>query len=210
MQVKDEPSPAAAARRAQIVTAAIEVLADLGYARTSFARIAERAGISSTRLISYHFAGKDDLMRAVAAEVLGEAEAFMSPRIRAATGHWNMLRAYIASNLEFLRDHPAHLRALTEVIANLRAEDGSLAAGAPGAPDAVARLADGLRAGQRDGAFRDFDAGVMARTLRAAIDAAAGLYSADPGLDLDHYAAELVSLFGLAVLGREPGEGEPA
>ena len=40
---------------------AIEVLAELGYAQTSFARIAERAGISKS-VISYHFAGKDELL----------------------------------------------------------------------------------------------------------------------------------------------------
>lgn len=33
-------------------------IAELGYAQASFARIAGRAGLSSTRLISYHFAGK--------------------------------------------------------------------------------------------------------------------------------------------------------
>lgn len=211
MQVTDRPSPAAAARRAQIVAAAVEVLADLGYARTSFARIAERAGISSTRLISYHFAGKDDLMRAVVADVLASAEAFMAPRVRAAGGHWDMLRVYIESNLEFLRDHPADLRALTEVLSNLRADDGDEGEAAPATPpsgDAVSRLEEGFLAGQRGGVFREFDARVMARTLRAAIDAAAQQYSGDPGTDLDRYADELVTLFGLAVLGRDPREGD--
>ncbi len=41
-------------RRAQIV-----VLGEHGYGQTSFARIAKEAGLSGTRLISYHFAGKD-------------------------------------------------------------------------------------------------------------------------------------------------------
>ena len=59
-------SPIAAARREQIVAAAIEVIAAAGFAQASFARIAEHAGLSSTRLISYHFAGKADLMATVA------------------------------------------------------------------------------------------------------------------------------------------------
>lgn len=50
------------ARRAQIVTAAIEVIAEVGYAKASFSRIAKQAALSSTGMISYHFAGKDDLV----------------------------------------------------------------------------------------------------------------------------------------------------
>ena len=46
------------ARRAQIVGAAVETIADLGYGQASFAQIARRAGPSSTGLISYHFAHK--------------------------------------------------------------------------------------------------------------------------------------------------------
>src|SRR5882757_8394362 len=53
------------ARRAQIVRAAIETIGELGYRATALARIAERAGLSSTGMISYHFRGKDDLMHAV-------------------------------------------------------------------------------------------------------------------------------------------------
>ena len=45
------------ARRAQIVQAAIETIAEAGFRHATFARIAERAGLSSTGLISYHFAG---------------------------------------------------------------------------------------------------------------------------------------------------------
>jgi AcrR family transcriptional regulator len=55
------------ARRAQIVTAAIEVIAEVGYAKASFSRIAKQAALSSTGMISYHFAGKDDLLTACVA-----------------------------------------------------------------------------------------------------------------------------------------------
>jgi AcrR family transcriptional regulator len=51
-------------RRAQIITAAIEVIAEAGYAKASFSRIAKHAGLSSTGMISYHFAGKEDLLAA--------------------------------------------------------------------------------------------------------------------------------------------------
>ena len=57
------------ARRAQIVTSAIDVIAEDGYAKASFSRIAKHAGLSSTGMISYHFAGKDDLITACVAGI---------------------------------------------------------------------------------------------------------------------------------------------
>src|SRR5579872_5747351 len=69
------------ARRAQIVEAAIATIAEVGYAHTSFALIAKRAGLSSTGLISYHFASKDDLIAQVVATIFGAIERFMSERM---------------------------------------------------------------------------------------------------------------------------------
>src|SRR5687768_12945642 len=63
-------STAAAARRAQILEATIAVIAEEGFAKASFARIRERAGLSSTRLISYHFAGKAELVAALVEHVV--------------------------------------------------------------------------------------------------------------------------------------------
>src|SRR5271154_5949326 len=93
------------ARRAQIVDAAIETLAEVGYADASLSRIAVRLGISKGG-ISYHFAGKDDLVAEIVSQVLQRARAYMQPRIEAQTAGPQMLRAYIESNLEFIRDNP--------------------------------------------------------------------------------------------------------
>jgi AcrR family transcriptional regulator len=179
------------ARRAQIVTAAIDTIAELGYGNASFARIAKRAGISSTRLISYHFDDKAELVRAVVAAVLAEAAEHMGKRLHAAGTPTEMLTAYIGSNLEFIAGHPTAIRAVIEIAANARADDGTPLAPADEPDGAVARLVTLFRAGQEDGEFRAFDPVVMAVTLRAAIDAAAGR----PDLDPHDYAAELVALF---------------
>ena len=93
------------ARRAQIVEAAIETVAEVGYANASLSRIAVRLGISKG-VISYHFAGKDDLIAEIVSQVLQRARAYMQPRIEAQTTGPEMLRAYIESNLEFIRDNP--------------------------------------------------------------------------------------------------------
>ena len=103
------------ARRAQIVEAAIDTVAEVGYANASLARIAVRLGISKG-VISYHFAGKDDLIAEIVTQVLQHARAYMQPRVEAQTTGPEMLRAYIESNLEFIRDNPNQLRAIVEIV----------------------------------------------------------------------------------------------
>ncbi|HST82690.1 MAG TPA: TetR/AcrR family transcriptional regulator [Kineosporiaceae bacterium] len=197
MQVNHEGrSPAAVARRGQIIASAISVIAELGYAQASFSQIAKRAGISSTRLISYHFDDKNELMSAVAEAVLTHAGEYMRPRISAATGHQAVLAAYIEANLAFIREHLEEVRAVMEIAAGARAGETSLDSSATGGGDqAVRLLAQELRAGQVDGDFRRFDPLVMAVTIRVAIDAAANRATAEPDLNLDAYADELVALF---------------
>ncbi len=103
------------ARRAQIVEAAINTVAEVGYANASLSSIAVRLGISKG-VISYHFAGKDDLIAEIVSQVLQHARAYMQPRIEAQTTGPAMLRAYIESNLEFIRDNPNQLRAVVEIV----------------------------------------------------------------------------------------------
>ena len=50
-------------RRDQLVQCMIEVIAEAGFARASVGELARRAGVSKG-VITYHFAAKDDLIRA--------------------------------------------------------------------------------------------------------------------------------------------------
>jgi AcrR family transcriptional regulator len=179
------------ARRAQIVAAAIETVAEVGYAKASFARIAKKAGLSSTGMISYHFAGKDDLLRAVVADVLGRAGEFMQPQVLAADGYPAMLRARIESNVEFLARRPADLRALVEIVANAKTPDTDVTA----ITSSAALIEELLIRGQRAGDFGEFDAAVMAIAITGAIDAIVSRYTAGERLDLDRCGPELADLF---------------
>jgi AcrR family transcriptional regulator len=182
------------ARRAQIVRAAIETIGELGYHATSFARIAERAGLSSTGMISYHFRGKDDLMDAVMLAVTGAASDYMRPRIEAAGDHRAVLRAYIESNLDFVRDHPAEVTALLAIMrASMTVGGGGEWLGAT-----IALIADQFADGQRAGAFGEFDPMAMAITLRQAIDGVHMLLAMDPDADVSAFARELVIIFDRA------------
>src|SRR5262245_32686250 len=108
------------ARRAQIMAAAIGAIAELGYAKASFARITERAGLSSPRMISYHFADKDDLIHEILLHVLGAGAIFIGERVAAAGTASERLTAYLRANLEFIREHPAEMIALFEIGPHVR------------------------------------------------------------------------------------------
>ncbi|WP_194836701.1 TetR family transcriptional regulator [Nocardia sp. XZ_19_369] len=184
-----------AARRAQIVNAAIEVIAEHGLPNTSFAKIAQQAGLSSTGMISYHFRGKDDLIREVTAEIVRVNTEFVVAKLEPEAGYHAILRAYFAANLSLLDEYPHHQRALASIVANARPDDNQ----AFGLLEHVADIARGqeewIREAQRAGAFRDFDPAVMALAIRAARDAAVARAADDPDFDAAACALELAELF---------------
>jgi AcrR family transcriptional regulator len=199
MRVKDESdarSVASTARRTQIVAATVEVIAQEGFAQTSFARIAERAGLSSTRLISYHFASKAELIAAVVGEVIGAMGEYVGGRIDLAEqmapgSATDILRAYIEGTVGFIATNRTQMQALLRIV---------VSSGMPGAdspsPQATAAPLEGLlRHGQSTGEFRSFDAATVASAIQRAIEALPFLLQAQPDLDCDRYAAELVELY---------------
>lgn len=191
MQVK-QVTVTGAARRTQIIDATIAVIAEQGYDRASFARIAERAGISSTRLISYHFAGKADLMGAVVAEVIGAVSGWTGRAVHAESCAAAQLRAYIEATVQFISDNRASMKALTDILLAGALEystDDDAEAGAP--------LVEMLRRGQATGEFRSFDPVVMAAAVQRCVDGLPFLLEREPQLDCAAYARELAMLFEL-------------
>jgi AcrR family transcriptional regulator len=186
------------ARRAQIVAAATDTLAELGYARASLGRIAARIGISRG-LISYHFAGKDELMREVAREAFEHGTGFMQRRILAHSTGPEMLRAYIESNLAYMREYPNELIAVVEIARNAVTPDGMNRFYSYDVDEAVRALAHLLSGFQDAGQFRaDFDPRAMAIAIRGAIDGVPGRLRFDPQFDIDSYASQLADVFELA------------
>ncbi len=184
------------ARRAQIAAAAIDTIAELGYAGASFARISERVGISRG-LISYHFADKDDLMRQVVHQAAEEAISYIRPRVLAESTGPGMLRAYIESNLAFMRDHRNNVIAMIEIARS--AEGRRSYHDDTAVVNAVRALEHALSGFQTAGQFRpDFDPHAMAIAIRAAIEAASPLLASDPEFDIDSYSRQIVAIFDLA------------
>jgi AcrR family transcriptional regulator len=197
MQVRKEDSVTTAARRAQIVAAAIETIADLGYNQASFARIAERAGLSSTRLISYHFDGKDDLIGQTISTVYGEMSEFLAGRVGARTSAGDALDTYIRSLVEYFSNHRNEMSAATQIFLNFRPDSGPPEQETLdlSARSHVERL---LTWGQESGEFRPFSTRVMAMAVQRALDGLLFLLAGDPGADLSEYADELAEIFKLA------------
>ncbi len=181
-----------AARRAQIVEAAIATIAEEGYARASFVRIAKRASISPG-LISYHFTAKDELITEVLRTVAQRLDRAMAGSGEVA-GYTEALHRIVSGYVRHCAAHPLEVRALQEVRA---------AAASPGVQRLVAeqrrsgieQLTAFLAEGQAEGEFRAGDPAVFADTLWAAMHGVPSNLQGRTGPESEAYAAELAWLF---------------
>lgn len=186
------------ARRTQIVCAAIDTIAELGYAKASFARITERAGLSSPRMISYHFANKDDLMRQIVVDIYTTAAHHLGERMEPHERVAGQLAAYLEANLDFIRDHPREVVALTEIGPNLSDDQDDPYTSVSSQEGDVQVLEALLLRGQDRGEFRDFDARAMAVLIRGAITAAVQRAHDETSLNFAAYRRELLTTCDLA------------
>jgi AcrR family transcriptional regulator len=193
------------ARRQQIVGAAIDTIAEVGYGQASLARIAARVGISKG-VISYHFAGKDDLMKQVVTHVVEAGRGYILPRVFSESTGPAMLRAYIESNLTFMRDHRNYMVAVVEIIRNgAFTTDSGRRVDGQDIDVATRLLQEQLGRLQAGGELRsDIDPGAMAVAIRATIDVVPHRLVLDPNFDIDKYASEVATTFDLATRPRDP------
>lgn len=216
-QVEGTPdrSFTAMARRAQIIDATIETIAEQGYSRASFSRIALRIGLSSTRLISYHFAGKQELIDQVTAKIITGIGSFVAQRLAPETTASGALRGYIKATIQYIAEHRTEMKALLAILLS-----GALSPVEPPTDDKQPQdhgqdqdqsaqphigmplhspVEQILRDGQRTGEFRQFDTLVVATSIQRSIEGIPMLLETHPDLDLEACAQELITLFDLAV-----------
>ncbi|MFG2137438.1 TetR/AcrR family transcriptional regulator [Streptomyces sp. NPDC048650] len=194
------------ARRAQIIDAAVETIAARGFAKASLAQIAERAGISKG-VISYHFAGKGELMERLVEQVYDDIGAFVGARLAEHAGASGWLRVYVESVATYMHGHRTQLAALGEIFSNFRTADGTPRYGVASSEPLYTALEGVLLEGRRTGEFRAFDVRVMAVSLQAAIDSMFAYWSAYPEHDLAAHARELADLFEHATRAPAPPPG---
>jgi AcrR family transcriptional regulator len=133
------------------------------------AKITERAGLSSPRMISYHFDSKDDLIHEILVHVFTAGAEFINERVEAEGTPVGKLRAYVEVNLQFLRAHPQDIAALTEIGPHLRDVAGQRSTSIGAQEVSVQGLEKLLADGHVSGEFRDFDVRSMAVLIRGAI-----------------------------------------
>lgn len=194
---RNHPTFTETARRAQIIECAIETIATLGYAQTSLAHIAKRAGMSKS-MITYYFATREELIEQVVKSITTAAASFMVPQIEASSTAATRLQTYLRSNIAYIAAHRMQMAAIIDIVLNERTQDGQLRYHPGFGERELQTLEAILRKGQDEGAFRAFDLRTMALAIRGAIDTVGRFLVAHPNLDGETYAQELVTLFNQA------------
>jgi AcrR family transcriptional regulator len=184
-------------RRDQLVDCMIDAVVELGFPRASVAEVARRAGVSKG-VVTYHFAAKDDLIRAVIADVLASMREYLEPCILAADPARfpeRFVAPYITGWAGYYRAHAREVLALVRIYNGFRDESGRPNVAADERADEVTRVAQVLERGQDRGGLGAFDTRVMASVMKAALDDLLIQFADDPDLDLEAYGAELVAMF---------------
>lgn len=190
------------ARRAQVVEAAAQVVAEAGYARASLARIAEHAGISKG-VLTYHFSSKDEILREVVTGFFNRGWERMEARIEAEETAIGKVRAWIGAELDFFAGHRVEFLAMSDIVANHRGQDGEHAYAGEFAEE-LDGLTEILAAGQAAGELRDFDPRVVAGIIVRCTDGVLTAWALDATVDLSAQAAELLNFIDHAIRGDSP------
>ncbi|MFE1934094.1 TetR/AcrR family transcriptional regulator [Streptomyces sp. NPDC056669] len=186
-------------RREQIVRAAIDVVAEEGFAAASVTRIAKRAGISKG-LVFHYFADKGDVMeQALKATAVTIREA-VAADLDLTAPVTEVIRAAIRRAAALSSTHSKELNALNQITQNLRTPDGAPRLDLTAYEDTYQAQEALFRRGQDEGSLRRFDTRVMAITYQGAIDMMLAYFEAHPNTDLDRYADALadILLVGMA------------
>ncbi|MYT28952.1 MULTISPECIES: TetR/AcrR family transcriptional regulator [unclassified Streptomyces] len=180
-------------RRAQIITAAVEELADRGYDGLTLTRVAERAGVSKG-LLWHYFAGKDDLMESTATATMETIRDRIANALDLTAPVPDIMRAALRRAAALNVTHRVELSALNSIVHNLRHPDGTPRLTFDAYEETYQAQESLFRRGQAEGTLRDFDTRVMAVTYQGAIDMMLGYLRNNPDVDPDDYAAKLADI----------------
>lgn len=183
----------AEARREQIIEATIRTLDEIGYVKTSLAKIAKKANIS-TGLISYHFKDKDDVIHHTLVYLLQKQFRYIQDKVSAFDSAPRRLTAFIEASIAYQGTHRIHNVALIEIIFNARTpEHVPYYKLSDGEEDPLyALLQDILRQGQETKQFTAFDPKRVSVMIQGAISES--MLLKEDAFDLEKYKDELVRM----------------
>lgn len=185
------------ARRTQIINATVDVIAEVGSVQASLAKIAERAGIS-TSLILYHFKDRDELMAAVLASIISEWETPAREAMARHTTASAKLKSYIEARLAYIGTRPKQCIAMINLLFTVPAKDNAQTYRTQEEGFEIDDVVALLEEGQKNGEFLEFNTGHMAMMIRSTIDQFLG-YSQDPGINLEQYIQDLLEWYGILI-----------
>lgn len=190
-----------AKRRRHIIDCTIAVLVRDGVEGTSLSRVAAEAKVAKG-IICYYFGSKDGLYDAVLASVRERMVQAIVENAEALDDEWQRVSAFVTGHLDYVRRHRSEVLALRHLAAT-RAGGSAVSDHLSVWREQQVWLVDTLTAGQDRGAFRSFDAGVVATAIAGALESGLLQWAHDATIDLDLYADQLLDLF-------EPGVREVA
>jgi AcrR family transcriptional regulator len=189
-----KPSFIEEARRRQIVETAIQTIASQGFSQTSLAEIAREAGISKG-VISYHFAGKEELVEEILRSLLRQPAEFIKERVGQHETALDQLRAYIEANFEFMESHRDNYVALVDLWGRRGNSEKENSFNADAYEPSRHYLAHMLEAGRERGEFRHLPVQATASLIQATIDGVMLQWVFDEtSIDLDVSRAEVLEM----------------
>lgn len=201
--------------RAALLDAGLQLLDRQGEASISLRAVAREVGVSHAAPY-HHFADKDDLFSAMAAQVSQELGEAVTERARDAKDVRQALHLLGVAYLTYAVSHPARFRLLTRY-QRVMPSDGSSAQGivshfaGPGTGTWRALVA-GIQEGQALGVFAAGDPVLMATTAWACVRGLAtllvdGMLTPHPATVAD---AELYAGYAMRLMGQGPQTGSVA
>ena len=183
------------ARRSQIIAGAAGCIAKHGYSAASLTAIAKEAGVGKGVLL-YHFGNKDNLIEAVLKHVYTLADIEIGNRVRAETTPKGLLDVYISESFAFISSRRDYVIALLLILADGHAASSIVNGAYQSSTKDIQNI---LEFGQREGVFRAFDAGEVAKMIRTLIDVASYALRDNPAADMSIYAHEARSFIQAAI-----------
>lgn len=188
----------AEARKEQIIKAATEVLTEIGYVSTSLAKIANKAKIS-TGLISYHFSGKEDLMRHTLMYLVQQERTYIKEKVEQKQTYTEKLMIFIEASLAYQVTNRGNNIALLEILFNGRTPDNIpyylVKIDEEEEDELNGLLKDILSKGQDSKEFGDFDPQICATIIRGGISGFMSLPQYENKLNMEEYSEKIIAGF---------------
>jgi AcrR family transcriptional regulator len=182
-------------RRRQLIAATVSVLSRTGYQNTSLAAIASEAGVAKG-LVWHYFADGDDLMEQTARVTLASLRDTVARDIDLSAAIPDVIRAAIRRAAALRESHRAEMRAMREIVQNLRGPDGTPRFGQNELYEETYALQAALfQRGKDEGSLRsNIDTRYFAVTYQGAVDAMLAYLDSHPDTDVETYAAAVADI----------------